>query len=151
MQLMDVPVSSVSDLFLDRLQNVQNFSNVAILGLQKAGEPTSLVGESHVHHCLQSNLDLRIRMRSNGSRWDVNWRVLRQAGVESSSPGLLLVSDHSPVLLVIRRCSSLSRGRGVLLLLFVDDNLLLLLPLLLLLYLLLQLLLLLFFNLLLLF
>jgi len=116
--------SSGSDLLLDWLQDVQNFSNVAILGLQKAGEPASLVGESHVHHCLQSNLDLGIRMRSNGSRGDVSWRVLRQGRVErqggflTSRLTIFLVSDDCPVLLVIGwSSSSLSR---LLLLLFLS-------------------------------
>merc|ERR1712098_505512 len=54
----------LSSLLLDRLEDVKNLPNVSTLGLQQVGQPASLIGEAHVHHCLQSYLDFRIRMGS---------------------------------------------------------------------------------------
>merc|ERR1719410_3339732 len=76
-------------LLLDRLQNVQDLADVAILGLQKRGQPAALVGEAHVGHGLERYLDPRVRV----SHLSLGWGDL----------SLLLVRDHSPVLLIIRQ------------------------------------------------
>merc|ERR1719383_250915 len=48
------------------LEDVQHLPDVAVLGLEAAGEPAALVAESHVDHRLQRNLDLRVGVRNLG-------------------------------------------------------------------------------------
>merc|ERR1712106_333309 len=57
--------SSRDRLFSDWLEDVQHLPNVSILGLKKTGQPSSFIGEAHVHHRLYSNLYLRVRMIEN--------------------------------------------------------------------------------------
>merc|ERR1719410_2025827 len=56
-------------LLLDRLQNVQDLADVAILGLQKRGQPAALVGEAHVCHGLESHLDPGVSVSHLGLSW----------------------------------------------------------------------------------
>merc|ERR1711962_1329817 len=58
-----IPSFLVLELLPDRLEDIEHLADVAVLGHKQAGQPASLVGESHVHHGLQSNLDLGIRVR----------------------------------------------------------------------------------------
>merc|ERR1719410_3044777 len=125
-------------LLLDRLQNVQDLADVAILGLQKRGQPAALVGEAHVCHGLECHLDPGVRVSHLSLGWgDLSLRSqgrgclrLREVRVQralvlgdlllvlgdllcvldSLLLSVLLVRDHSPVLLIIRRgCGLLSR------------------------------------------
>merc|ERR1719410_1125888 len=121
-------------LLLDRLQNVQDLADVAILGLQKQGQPAALVGEAHVCHGLESHLDpgvsvshlslgsgdLSLRSRGRGclcfgevgvKRALVLGDLLRV--LDSLLLGVLLVRDHSPVLLIIRRGGGLLSRLGL--------------------------------------
>jgi hypothetical protein len=56
------------------LECVENSSNVASLGLQQAGQPPTVVGESHVHHGLEGNLDLGIGMEGD---WSLEFLLFR--------------------------------------------------------------------------
>merc|ERR1719410_1858365 len=110
-------------LLLDRLQNVQDLADVAILGLQKRGQPAALVGEAHVCHGLESHLDPGVSVSHLSLSWgDLSLRSrgrgclrLREVWVQRSLVlgdllcvldslllGVLLVRDHSPVLLIFR-------------------------------------------------
>merc|ERR1719158_327230 len=44
----------------DGLQDVQHLPDVASLGLQQVGQPAPVIGEAHVGHRLESNLDLGV-------------------------------------------------------------------------------------------
>merc|ERR1719410_2699158 len=104
-------------LLLDRLQNVQDLADVAILGLQKRGQPAALIGEAHVGHGLECHLDSGVSVSHLGLDWgDLSLRsrgrgclCLREVGVQralvlnSLLLSVLLVRDHSPVLLIIKR------------------------------------------------
>merc|ERR1712170_78099 len=110
-------------LLLDRLQNVQDLPDVAILGLQERGQPASLVGEAHVGHGLKRNLDPGVSVSHLSLGWcDLSLRSrgrgclrLGEVGVQralvlgdllwvldSLLLGILFVRDHSPVPLIIR-------------------------------------------------
>merc|ERR1719410_962239 len=111
-------------LLLDRLQDVQDLADVAILGLQEGGQPSALVGEAHVCHGLECHLDPGVSVSHLRLGWgDLSLRswgrgCLRLGEVRvkralvlgdllwvlnSLLLGVLLVRDHSPVLLIIRR------------------------------------------------
>merc|ERR1719410_3343587 len=103
-------------LLLDRLQNVQDLADVAILGLQERGQPAALVGEAHVCHGLESHLDPGVSVSHLSLGWgDLSLHsrgrgclCLGEVGVQRALvlgdllSGVLLVRDHSPVLLIIR-------------------------------------------------
>merc|ERR1719410_2361119 len=104
-------------LLLDRLQDVQDLADVAILGLQEGGQPSALVGEAHVCRGLECHLDpgvsvshlrlgwgdLSLRSRGRGCLRLGEVRVQRALVLGDLLSGVLLVRDHSPVLLIIRR------------------------------------------------
>merc|ERR1719410_2744264 len=121
-------------LLLDRLQNVQDLADVAILGLQKRGQPAALVGEAHVCHGLESHLDPGVIVSHLGLSWgDLSLRswgrgCLRLGEVrvqralvlgdflrvlDSLVLCVLLVRDHSPVLFIIRRGGGLLSRLGL--------------------------------------
>merc|ERR1719410_501674 len=135
-------------LLLDRLQNVQDLAYVAILGLQKRGQPAALVGEAHVCHGLESHLDPGVSVSHLGLGWcDLSLRsrgrgCLRLGEVrvqralvlgdllrvlDSLLLSVLLVRDHSPVLLIIRRGGGLLGWLGLYLIRLLVSLLLLLL------------------------
>merc|ERR1719410_3269514 len=103
-------------LLLDRLQNVQDLADVAILGLQKRGQPAALVGEAHVGHGLERYLDpgvsvshlglgssdLSLHSRGRGCLCLGEVGVQRALVLGDLLSGVLLVRDHSPVLLIFR-------------------------------------------------
>ena len=43
----------------DRLEDVQCLANVSIFGLQKLGQPATVISETHVQHSLKGNLKLQ--------------------------------------------------------------------------------------------
>merc|ERR1719410_530317 len=118
-------------LLLDRLQDVQDLADVAILGLQEGGQPSALVGEAHVCHGLECHLNPGVSVSHLGLSWgDLSLRsrgrgclCLGEVGVQralvldsllcvldnllwlldSLLLSVLLVRDHSQVLLIIRR------------------------------------------------
>jgi hypothetical protein len=47
---------------MNRLQDIKDLPNVSSLVLQELGQPASVIGESHVQHGLESNLEEAIRM-----------------------------------------------------------------------------------------
>merc|ERR1719410_593018 len=135
-------------LLLDRLQNVQDLADVAILGLQKRGQPAALVGEAHVCHGLESHLDPWVSVSHLGLSWgDLSLRsrgrgclCLGEVWVQralvlgdllcvldSLLLSVLLVRDHSPVLLIIRRGGGLLSRLGLYLIRLLVTLLLLLL------------------------
>merc|ERR1719410_1931947 len=128
-------------LLLDRLQNVQDLADVAILGLQKRGQPAALVGEAHVCHGLESHLDpgvsvshlslgwgdLSLHSRGRGCLRLGEVGVQRARVLNSLLLSVLLVRDHSPVLLIIRRGGGLLSRLGLYLIRLLVTLLLLLL------------------------
>merc|ERR1719410_2325928 len=114
-------------LLLDGLQDVQDLANVAILGLQERGQPSALVGEAHVCHGLESHLDPGVSVSHLGLSWgDLSLHsrgrgclCLGEVGVQRALvlgdllSGVLLVRDHSPVLLIIRRGGGLLSRLGL--------------------------------------
>merc|ERR1719357_1049985 len=53
----------------DRLEDVQCLANVSILGLQKLGQPPTVISETHVQHSLKSNLNSWVRVLGDLHGW----------------------------------------------------------------------------------